>query len=71
MKLASRYAANFGRCSPFQRREEARLPDIAPFHCESFLFLPLVSKDFISTVACPLFTKLFFSSVTRVWLVTS
>lgn len=40
MKLASRYTANFGRCSPFQRREESRLLDIAPFHCESFLFLP-------------------------------
>lgn len=24
MKLASRYTANFGRCSPFQRREESR-----------------------------------------------
>lgn len=66
MKLASRYTANFGRCSPFQRREESRLLDIAPFHCESFLFLPFVPKDFISTFACPLSTKLFLLYVARV-----
>lgn len=71
MKLASRYTANFGRCSPFQRREESRLLDIAPFHCESFLFLPFVPKDFISTFACPLSTKLFLLYVARVQLVTS
>lgn len=65
MKLASRYTANFGRCSPFQRREEGRLLDIAPFHCESFLFYRSFRR--ISYRRLPVhFPWNFFSSITRV-----
>lgn len=70
MKLASRYAANFGRCSPFQRR--AVCPILRRFIANRSSFYRSFRR--ISYRPLPVhFPRNFFSpsSVTRVWLVTS